>query len=49
MKDCRRKASLVADEHMADAPDIMTDASVVLHKAVRIASTIAALNDWKPM
>ena len=41
----KRKARLVADGHMTDAPPIMTYASVVSRDTVRIALTLAALND----
>jgi hypothetical protein len=45
----RRKARLVAGGHMTDAPPVMTYASVVSRETVRIALTIAALNDLKVM
>ena len=41
----RRKARLVAGGHMTEAPAVMTYASVVSRETVRIALTIAALND----
>ena len=41
----RRKARLVAGGHMVETPPIMTYASVVSRDTVRIALTIAALND----
>ena len=41
----RRKARLVAGGHMTEAPAVMTYASVVSRETVRIAFTIAALND----
>ena len=41
----KRKARLVAGGHMTEAPAIMTYASVVSRDTVRIALTIAALND----
>ena len=40
-----RKARLVAGGHMTEAPAVMTYASVVSRETVRIALTIAALND----
>lgn len=40
-----RKARLVADGHLIDAPASMTYASVVSRDTVRIALTLAALND----
>ena len=45
----RCKARLVAGGHMTDAPPVMTYASVVSRETVRIALTIAALNDLKVM
>ena len=41
----RRKARLVAGGHMTETPAVMTYASVVSRDTVRIALTIAALND----
>lgn len=41
----KRKARLVAGGHMTDAPPVMTYASVVSRDTVRIALTLAALND----
>ena len=41
----RRKARLVAGGHMTDAPPVLTYASVVSRETVRIALTMAALND----
>jgi len=41
----RRKARLVAGGHMTEQPAVMTYASVVSRETVRIALTIAALND----
>ena len=41
----RRKARLVAGGHMTDAPSSITYSSVVSRESVRIALTIAALND----
>ena len=41
----RRKARLVAGGHMTEAPAVMTYASVVSRETVRIALTMAALND----
>jgi len=43
--DGTRKARLVAGGHMTEAPAVMTYASVVSRDTVRIALTIAALND----
>ena len=45
MEDLRRKARLVAGGHMTDTPDTLTYASVVSRDTVRLALTIAALND----
>ena len=45
MEDFRRKARLVAGGHMTDVPPTITYASVVSRETVRIALTIAALND----
>ena len=45
----RRKARLVAGGHMTDTPAAMTYLSVVSRDSVRIALTIAALNDLKVM
>ena len=45
MEDFRRKARLVAGGHMTEAPPTMTYASVVSRETVRIALTLAALND----
>ena len=41
----RRKARLVAGGHQVDTPAVMTYASVIGRETVRIALTIAALND----
>ena len=41
----RRKARLVAGGHMLDTPPILTYSSVVSRETVRIALTMAALND----
>jgi hypothetical protein len=41
----RRKACFVADRHKTKTPAVMTCSSVVLRDSVRIALTIAALND----
>ena len=43
----RRKARLVAGGHMVEAPAVMTYASVVSRETVRIALTVAALNDME--
>ena len=45
MEDFRRKARLVAGGHMTDAPPTITYASVVSRETVRIALTLAGLND----
>ena len=45
IEDFRRKARLVAGGHMTDAPKCMTYSSVVSRESVRLALTIAALND----
>ena len=45
MEDFRRKARLVAGGHMTEAPATLTYASVVSRESVRIALTLAALND----
>ncbi len=45
MEDLRWKSRLVAGGHMTDAPATTTFASVVSHETVRIALTLAGLND----
>jgi len=45
MEDFRRKARFVAGGHMTDTPATLTYASVVSRETVRIALTLAALND----
>jgi hypothetical protein len=45
MENFRRKARYVADGHKMEAPAVLTYASVVSRETVRIALTIAALND----
>ena len=45
MEDFRRKARYVAGGHMTEAPKCMTYANVVSRESVRLALTIAALND----
>jgi hypothetical protein len=45
MEDFRRKARLVAGGHRTEAPAAITYASVVSRETVRIALTLAALND----
>ena len=45
MDNFRRKARLVASGHMTDTPKCMTYSSVVGRETVRIALTIAALNN----
>jgi len=47
MEDFRRKARLVAGGHMTDVPPTITYSSVVGRETVRIALTLAALNDLK--
>ena len=46
-KNFRRKARMVAGGHTTETPAALTYASVVSRDSVRIASTIAALNDLK--
>ena len=43
----RRKARMVAGGHTTETPSALTYASVVSRDSVRIALTIAALNDLK--
>ena len=45
MESFRRKARLVAGGHMTETPATLTYASVVSRESVRIALTLAALND----
>jgi hypothetical protein len=45
MEDFQRKARLVSGGHMTEAPASITYASVVSRESVRIALTLAALND----
>ena len=45
MEDFRRKARLVAGGHVTDVPPTITYSSVVGRETVRIALTLAALND----
>ena len=45
MEGFSRKACLVAGGHMLEAPKSLTFASVVSRESVRIALTLAALND----
>ena len=45
MEDFSRKAHLVAGGHMVEAPKSLSFASVVSRESVRIALTLAALND----
>ena len=45
MEDFRRKARLVAGGHMTETPKCMTYSSVVGRETVRIALTIADLNN----
>ena len=44
-EDFRRKSRLVAVGHMTEQPDVITYARVVSRETVRLAQTIAALND----
>ena len=43
--DITGKARFVAGEHMTEAPALLTHSSVVSFESVRIAFTVAALND----
>jgi hypothetical protein len=43
----RRKARMVAGGHTTDVPAVLTYSSVVSRDSVRVAFTIAALNDLK--
>ena len=43
----KRKARMVADGHRIEAPAALTYSSVISRDSVRIALTIAALNDLK--
>jgi hypothetical protein len=45
MEDFRRKSRYVVSVHTVDAPAILTYASAVSSETVRIAMTLAALND----
>ena len=45
MEDFRRKARLVAGGHMMETPKTFTYANIVSRETVRIALTVAALND----
>jgi hypothetical protein len=45
MEDFQQKARLVAGGHRTEAPATITYASVVSHETVRLALTIASLND----
>jgi hypothetical protein len=45
MKDFRRKARFVSGGHTTDTPHAMTYESVVSRESVKIALTLAALND----
>jgi hypothetical protein len=45
MEDFRRKARFVVGGHTTDTPHAMTYESVVSRESVRIALTLAALND----
>jgi hypothetical protein len=49
MEGLRRKARFVAGGHTTDAPHVMTYPSVVSRDSVRIAITLAALNDLDVM
>ena len=46
MEDFRRKASLVEGGHVTDPPSTIMHARVVPRETVRIALTLAALNDF---
>jgi hypothetical protein len=46
-EDFRQKARLIAHGHKTDAPTTITYASVVSRETVRVALTLAALNDLK--
>ena len=43
----QRKCQYVAGSHMTDPPAMITYASVISRESVRIALTLAALNDMK--
>ena len=45
--DFTRKAQFVAGEHMTEAPALLTHSSVVSCESIRIASTVAALNNFE--
>ena len=45
IEDFRRKARLVASRNLMDTPAAMTYVSVVSRESVRVALTLAALND----
>jgi hypothetical protein len=45
MEDFRRKERFVAGGHTTDTPHAMTYSSVVSRESVRVALTLAALND----
>jgi hypothetical protein len=45
MEDFRQKARLVAGGHWTEAPATITYASVVSHETMRLALTIASMND----
>ena len=45
IENFRRKARLVAGGHIVDSPSCLTYSSVVSRESVRIALTLAALND----
>ena len=45
MENCRKKARLVVGRHMKKSPAQLTSASVLSRETVRIALTIAKLND----
>ena len=45
IENFRRKARLVASGHLTNTPTEMTYASVVSRESIRIALTLAALND----
>ena len=47
MEGFRQKARLVTGGHMTKAPSTITSASAVSQETVRLALTIAALNDFE--
>ena len=47
MEDFQREARLVAGGHTTETPAAVTDASNVSRESVRIALTLAAINNWE--